>query len=313
MKIIGLAGRKQSGKTELSNVCKTEFNDVMVFSFGNALKNLCADILNINFDELNKIKNIPDKFSLIADDRWVNIIHNRTKIRKKLIKKTIDGMTFTSVRMMLQIIGTNIIRRFNNNWHVDTLINEIKEYERQNNENKIIIVDDCRFINEKKSLEELGAEIYFIIRPNNFNVSNHDSETGLKWDDFDYDKIIINNVSIEKLKEYWHIEMIKQLKLSPCLENFENPILGDNKNNVFEGFKYSFSISNKKWDGMAAGIILGTNSINKEGNIIFHTDNQHLYNVVYSSLYGELPTNNNITDINIYNPYIIENLKMYMD
>lgn len=313
MEIIGLAGRKQSGKTELANVCKTEFNDVMVFSFGNALKNLCADILNISFSELNEIKNTPDKFSLIADDRWISIIHKRTKINKTDIKKNIENITFTSVRMMLQIIGTNIIRRFNNNWHVDTLINEIKEYEHQNNENKIIIVDDCRFINEKKALEELGAKIYFILRPNNFNVSNHDSETGLKWSDFDCSKTIINNVSVEKLREYWHIEMIKQLKLSPCLENFENPILGDNVNNVFKGFKYSFSINNEKWNAMAAGIILGTNSINKKGDIFFHTDNQHLYNVVYSSLYGELPTNDNITDINIYNPYIIENLKMYMD
>ena len=52
MRIIGLAGRKQSGKSELASVCIENFENVSVFSFGNALKNLCAELLNITYDEL---------------------------------------------------------------------------------------------------------------------------------------------------------------------------------------------------------------------------------------------------------------------
>lgn len=176
MRIIGLAGRKQSGKSELASVCIENFENVSVFSFGNALKNLCAELLNITYDELNEIKNIPNKFSIAPDIRWVRIINKRTNIDEKSIRETINGTTFTSVRMMLQIIGTNLIRKFEPNWHVDTLVSEIKEYQSTD---KIIIVDDCRFPNEKKALEELGADVYFILRPTNMNVSNHDSETGL--------------------------------------------------------------------------------------------------------------------------------------
>ena len=112
MKIIGLAGRKQSGKSELASVFIENFENVSVFSFGNALKNLCAELLNITYDELNEIKNIPNKFSIAPDIRWVRIINKRTNIDEKSIRETINGTTFTSVRMMLQIIGTNLIRKF---------------------------------------------------------------------------------------------------------------------------------------------------------------------------------------------------------
>ena len=99
MKIVGFAGRKQSGKSELASVCIENFENVSVFSFGNALKNLCAELLNITYDELNEIKNIPNKFSIAPDTRWIRIINKRTNIDEKSIRETINGTTFTSVRI----------------------------------------------------------------------------------------------------------------------------------------------------------------------------------------------------------------------
>lgn len=306
--IIGLCGRKQSGKTELANICKTEFENVKIFSFGNALKNLCAELLNITYAELNEIKNISNKFSIKPNDRWINIINSRTGIMKSLIKETIKDTEFTSVRMMLQIIGTNLIREYKPDWHVNTLINEIIEYDKKS----IIIVDDCRFANEKKALESLGAKMYFIIRPTNLNVSNHESEKGLKWSDFDESNVIINDMDINKLKEYWRIEMMKVLGLSPCLDTFENPIFGNNR--TFEGFNYAFKLSSKKWTSFAAGILLEHKAINNtNGHILYNTNNKHLYDVVYCILYGTSDIKKESTDIDLYNPYIVENLKMFMD
>ena len=308
MRIIAFAGRKQSGKSELASVCIENFENVSVFSFGNALKNLCAELLNITYDELNEIKNIPNKFSIAPDIRWIRIINKRTNIDEKSIRETINGTTFTSVRMMLQIIGTNLIRKFEPNWHVDTLINEIKEYQSTD---KIIIVDDCRFPNEKKALEELGADVYFILRPTNMNVSNHDSETGLKWYDFDYDKIIINDMEINKLREYWRIEMVKVLGLSPCLDTIKNPIMGDSR--IFMGFNYAFTMEKCK-TAMAAGILLEYGAIDKtNGFNHYHSNNEHLYDIIYTTLYGMTRTKEEMPDIEFYNPYIVENLKMFMD
>lgn len=308
MKIIGLAGRKQSGKSELASVCQENFDNVNVFSFGNALKNLCAELLNMTYGELNEIKNIPNKFSIIPDERWVEIINKRTGIDKTSIEVTICNTTFTSVRMMLQIIGTNLIRKFKPNWHVDTLVNEVKEYELTD---KIIIVDDCRFPNELEALKVLGADVYFILRPTNLKVSNHDSETGLKWHDFSDDKIIINDVDKDKLREYWRIEMIKVLGLSPCIDSFENPILG--KNRIFDGFRYAFTVCTTQ-DSFAAGILIEHGAVNcEDGHIKYFTENLYLYNTICSALYGTYYNRFKIEDIDLYNPYIVENLKIYMD
>lgn len=306
--IIGLCGRKQSGKTELAKVCKTEFENVKVFSFGNALKNLCAELLNISYGELNEIKNIPNKFSIKPNERWINIISLKTGIMKFLIKETIEDTEFTSVRMMLQVIGTNLIRKYNPNWHVNALIKEIIEYGKD----AIIIVDDCRFMNEKIALEELGAKMYFVIRPTNLNVSNHESEKSLKWLDFSASNIIINDMELNKLKEYWRIEMTKVLNLSPCLDTFKNPIFGDNR--TFDGFDYAFTIKSRRWSSTTAGILLEHKSIDStNGHIVYSTDNKHLYNIVYNTLYGTSEIKEELKNIDLYNPYIVENLKMYMD
>ena len=42
-----------------------------------------------------------------------------------------------------------------------------------------------RFPNEVKMINELGGDCWFIVRPKMDNVSNHESETALKWQDFD--------------------------------------------------------------------------------------------------------------------------------
>lgn len=306
--IIALCGRKQSGKTEMANVCKTEFENVKVFSFGTALKNLCAELLNITYDELNEIKNIPNKFSIKPDERWVNIISNRTGIMKDLVKEKIKNVTFTSVRVMLQKIGTDVIREYNPDWHVNTLINEILEYDK----NTIIVVDDCRFVNEKKALEQLGAKMYFVIRPTNLNVSNHESETNLKWYAFGESDVIVNDMALDKFKEYWRIEFKRVIGLSHCLNTFKNPIFTNNR--IFEGFDYAFSLNSKKWTSTCAGILLEHKAVNTtNGRIIYNTDNKHLYNIVYSTLYGTSDIKGEIGAIDLYNPYIVENLKIYMD
>ena len=71
-----------------------------------------------------------------------------------------------------------------------------------NNEQKYVI-DDVRFPNERKMIEELGGTCWFIIRPKLDNVSNHLSETALKWQEFE--NIIVNDKSLEYLKYRWNI------------------------------------------------------------------------------------------------------------
>ena len=98
----------------------------------------------------------------------------------------------------MQYIGTDLIRECNPDWHVD----KTKETILLDKEQKYVI-DDVRFPNERKMIEELGGTCWFIIRPKLDNVSNHLSETALKWQEFE--NIIVNDKSLEYLKYRWNI------------------------------------------------------------------------------------------------------------
>ena len=75
-------------------------------------------------------------------------------------------------------------------------------------EGKLIILSDCRFINEANHLHNMGAKIIRIIRPDVGFTTNDPSEIDL--DDYkDFDKIIINDTmenlrkaAIEVINEY---------------------------------------------------------------------------------------------------------------
>jgi hypothetical protein len=64
---------------------------------------------------------------------------------------------------MLQFIGTDYIRKYNKDWHV----NKIRE---MIDENTNYVIDDVRFPNEKKLIEDLGGDCWFVTRTTLENV-----------------------------------------------------------------------------------------------------------------------------------------------
>lgn len=206
-KIIAFAGRKRSGKTELSNFLKEEY-DAVVITIASYLKELCANILSCDMNELLHMKDDGTIFEYNLNKKCLNILHDKTKISKDVIEKEIGNVTFTNVRQMLQVIGTDLIRKYNPNWHVEQMINEIKSY----NGTRLITIDDVRFPNEKEAIEQLGGEVFFIIRTSNcLNVSNHISERSLTWKAFDDNHIILNDSTVDKLQiklQMWYNEVL---------------------------------------------------------------------------------------------------------
>lgn len=194
-RIIAFAGRKRSGKGMLAQGIKNNFKNVVILSFADNLKLLCAELLNTSSDKLNKMKDNGTTFSEKVDDRWVSIISETTGINDEIIRDELGGYTFKTVREMLQVIGTNLIRRHAINWHVNKMIERINEI----GEDKIIVIDDVRFNNEKDALEKIGADVFIVIRPKCFDVSNHPSETELSYDKFAYDKVIINDLPKDEM------------------------------------------------------------------------------------------------------------------
>lgn len=188
MNIIGFAGRKRSGKTTLANFLKDEHNAV-ILTIANYLKYLCCELVNMTYDELNINKDNGYTFDIVPNDRWYKIINKETNIAINDIKKELKNKHITSIRQLLQVIGTDVIRKYNENWHVMKLNEAIESYP----ENTLIVVDDVRFPNEMKVIAEHSGEVFFIIRPNYLEVSNHSSETSLTWQFFDIKHVIIND------------------------------------------------------------------------------------------------------------------------
>ena len=171
--IIALAGRKECGKSELAKIAeKAGFCRI---SFATALKRLIANLIGIEVEELDAYKNVVKDYNFGEPE--YQFISKETGIPIESIRKEMGKVKLTTVRQMMQFIGTDIIRKFYPGWHIiKTLSNLDKD--------KNYIVDDLRFPNEKEALEKMGAMCFYIMRPMVANVSNHVSETSLGWRDF---------------------------------------------------------------------------------------------------------------------------------
>ena len=197
-RIIGFAGRLQSGKTELAKICE-EFGYKRIY-FALPLKNLIATLLQCDIEEVNRLKNGNEDGSVIITISQENVeyISSVTNIEECIVSDMLKNMDFFNTRDMLQIIGTDLIRTYNPDWHVNKVLENIKDNEKY-------VFDDVRFENEKQAIEKLGGDIWFVVRPKIDNVSKHISENTLRWQDFE--NVIINKHSIEYLKTMFHIFM----------------------------------------------------------------------------------------------------------
>ena len=218
--VIGFAGRCRSGKTVLSEVC--EKYGYQRLSFALPLKQLCADILDVSIDELNRAKNenIPIEITIGKD--VCEILSEETNIPIETTTEICDGKYLHTVRDMLQFIGTDYIRKYNSDWHV----NKIKEMIK-NDINYVI--DDVRFPNEKRMIEELGGDCWFVTRTTLDNVSNHESETSITWKDC-MNKVIVNNSTLNELLFKWEIFMDNYTRSCAIRDEEFNKILENGLN-----------------------------------------------------------------------------------
>lgn len=195
--IIGFAGRMRSGKTELAKICEARGYKKLYFAL--PLKQLCADILDISVDGLNQAKNDGTDLGLYIGDDICEILADETEIPLENVREVCFGKTLSNVREMLQFIGTDLIRKYNRDWHVNrvrAMIDGEMDY----------VIDDVRFPNEKKMIEDLGGDCWFVTRYTIDNVSNHESETSITWHDC-WNKIIINDSTLHYLLFKWEVFM----------------------------------------------------------------------------------------------------------
>jgi hypothetical protein len=178
IKIIGFAGRKQSGKTTCSefvakyfNGSIETFNGAKIYNFADPLKkDICMNILGLTYDQCYGDD--------VSKNQYTEVYWNDIKL---------------TAREVMQLVGTDIFRKMKKDVWASSTINKI-----QNEQPKLAIIADCRFPNEVEAIKNAGGLVIKLNR-NPYN-SDHASETALdeiNYSPSNFDFIVYNeNMSI---------------------------------------------------------------------------------------------------------------------
>jgi hypothetical protein len=181
MPIIGLSGKKQSGKSTLA-VHLMDKHRFIEASWAYPLKvSIGQNLLGLSYNQL---------FGTEED------------------KETIDKFWGKSPRELLQIIGTDCFRNLvDPDFWVKVGIRYIEDLQARGIED--IVISDCRFPNEMDAIKELGGISVRVEREGYYTGDYHPSETSLDNYEHDY-TVLAGTGDIEGLK--LRIDQIVELK-----------------------------------------------------------------------------------------------------
>ena len=167
MKIIGLVGKKESGKTTLAQMINKWIP-----------KN--ANCYFLQFAGILKTMILKAK---ICDEE--ELYFHKTAFPREMMQK----------------IGTNIIReQIDKNFFCKKMIKELLELAKRDHpfcENTVVIIDDIRFENEAALIKDVGGVLFRIVRPNWGDPDEHRSET--EMDKIATSVTIFNDSGLENL------------------------------------------------------------------------------------------------------------------
>lgn len=223
-KIILLRGNAGSGKDTVAKIIRNELQNVTTMAFADPMKEFAYDIFNIPTDflwgpsgkrsipiEIRDWNAVEDNFSKHSGFWCKKIIGfenpSYSKFEEKLnswfqwIKSEHKNNPLTS-RKLLQTLGTECGRSYDENIWVSYAFYEAKKFLR-NPHTKFILITDGRFINECRSVRENNGIVIFVKRNDIKNQSTHRSEIdNTKEEMLLYDsEIIENNETLEELRK----------------------------------------------------------------------------------------------------------------
>lgn len=191
--IIGLCGKKQSGKNTFARLAKTYALRVGEVALADSLKTFCIDYLGLKHE--NCFGTDADKNQIITS--WGSMF--APHILKEFNKQPQDPLT---AREILQVVGTEIFRR--NFWEdiwIDILMRKVRAM--QDNYD-FIFITDVRFPNEVEKLKAAGVKIVRLFRDTGCTDSlPHASELAMDTipiEQFDYIVTKEQNVNPETLQ-----------------------------------------------------------------------------------------------------------------
>jgi hypothetical protein len=148
MFILGLSGKKHSGKSTVANHL-VEKHGFLEMSWADPLKvHIGQNLMEFNHEQV------------FGD-----------------LKDTVDEFWGDTPRAFLQKIGTDLFREMDEDFWVKIGSRKIKDWEKDRVEK--IVVSDCRFPNEFKAIKDLGGFTLRVAREDYHTPDFHESETAL--------------------------------------------------------------------------------------------------------------------------------------
>lgn len=179
-KIIVFCGKQGTGKTTAAEYLKS--NGYIEFAFADTLKEIVSILSGWPVDVL---KASTPELRLMRD---------------KLPEITICGVKY-NYRTLLQYVGTDLFRKnMGDSIWIDILLQKI-----QNSHSDKIVISDCRFVNEIKALQQIGAKCYILAKTEDDLIAKeneHISENDFlhAWPKEELKSLIIyNNKTIDDL------------------------------------------------------------------------------------------------------------------
>ena len=204
-KLIIITGKAQSGKDTSSAFIKSYIERVgkscEIYPFAYELKRICENLFGLSNDQCwgsNLQKDTKTKF------KWSDLPLDHAKIATLMRSESRPMLHDNlSAREVMQIWGTDIFRRFDQDCWVRAAINRIEADNKD-----FAIISDARFANEIEF--SIKYEPIVIRLTRNILDHAHESETAL--DDYDFTKIknhhIIDNSSMTMQEKNTFIESI---------------------------------------------------------------------------------------------------------
>lgn len=150
--IIALMGNKGAGKNTVADIIKdyeTNYDDVIILSFADALKNAVSAIFNFRRDLLEGETKESREWRELEIPYLSDVMHHKV-----------------TPRYLLQILGTNILRKYlyEDIW-VDSVLVKIhilEEQAKKDHKRNLYIITDCRFRNEIYKVSQSGNNVKFV-------------------------------------------------------------------------------------------------------------------------------------------------------
>lgn len=194
--IIGLAGKMRSGKGVLGEYLHQKYGYTIV-AFYDHLKEICTKLLGLDsVAELDMLKNGNTEIAMYFNQDLCNRFADAFDVDRQFFGDIMLDREISSVRELLQTIGTDVLRVYDENWHVNRLIDRIVAIVHNGGK---VAVTDVRFPNEKAKIEGIGGEVYYVDREVDDERATHIAETSLSPSNFNERFVLKNDSDIGTL------------------------------------------------------------------------------------------------------------------